>query len=99
MKELELIIEKGNQKQENMEANLKNLKDKEENEKVFVWRSARFDPDWAKKNLSLMEDFGPKLTKQYRLRVVFFLPHWDYNVHKIKTLEAINEISSDTSTL
>ena len=66
-------------------------------EKVSVWGSARFDPGWAKKNLGLMEDFNPKLTKHFRLKIVFFLPHWDYNVDKIKTLEAINEISSDTS--
>ena len=58
-------------------------------DKIFFWGSARFDPKWAKLNLSLMNKFRPNLNDNIKLKLVFFLPHWFYNVDEDKTMKLI----------
>merc|ERR1711991_158094 len=64
--------------------------------KIFSWGSARFDPKWAKLNRSIQEKFNPKLKKNI-IKVVFFLPHWSYNVDIPETIRSLKEIVADKS--
>tara|TARA_B100000989_G_scaffold299039_1_gene292353 strand:- start:1884 stop:3095 length:1212 start_codon:yes stop_codon:yes gene_type:complete len=62
-------------------------------ENLKVWGSARFDPLWSKLNLSLLKDFSPKIPNSNLLKVVFFLPHWSYNVNVNQCIKSIEKIS------
>ncbi|MBD3379366.1 MAG: hypothetical protein GF408_02775 [Candidatus Omnitrophica bacterium] len=48
--------------------------------KCHVWGSARFCPEWARTNLELCGDFSPAKDDSGRLKVVFMLSHWGYNI-------------------
>ncbi len=54
-----------------------------------VLGSARYYPDWQKIQESFYSAFEPKHDTAKRLKVVFMLPHWEYNVKRIKTLKLI----------
>jgi len=61
--------------------------------RIQAWGSVRFYPEWQQINLKLCGEFQPKKDVVNRLKVVFMLPHWNYNVHKQKTLKLLDEIS------
>ena len=61
--------------------------------KIQAWGSTRFYPEWQQTNLKLCGEFHPKKDVNERLKVVFMLPHWNYNVQKQKTLKLLDEIS------
>ena len=62
--------------------------------KVSAWGSLRFDPNWVHKNLSFypQESFPVIRENSNLLRIVFFLPHWRYNVDSDKTLNLLKAI-------
>lgn len=64
--------------------------------KTFAWGSARFYPKWAEKNLEICPPFFANKNDRDRIRVVFMLPHWDYNVNKNKSLDLIFELAAKT---
>ena len=67
--------------------------------KTFIWGSARFDPKWSKINLELMDAYKPKIIGNRILKIIFFMPHWSYNVNIDKTIECIKRILIDNSIL
>jgi len=62
-------------------------------EKVEVWGSARFYPPWSALNLKLCGDMKRNIPKNL-MKVVFFLPHWSYNVKVEKVITLLDKISS-----
>jgi hypothetical protein len=60
--------------------------------KTKAWGSLRFDLKWAKLNLSLAQKKYPKSIPENKLKIVFFLPHWSYNVSKTKCCSLIDKI-------
>lgn len=65
-----------------------------DSEKVFAWGSLRFDPPWVTENVKnfAVSDAPTKLDSPEKLGVVFFLPHWRYNVDETATLALIKLI-------
>jgi hypothetical protein len=65
-------------------------------EKVSAWGSLRFDPSWVNKNIGYYtQGLFPMISnKTNSFRIVFFLPHWRYNVDASKTLKLIKAILS-----
>ena len=62
-------------------------------EKVRAWGSLRFDPEWIRTNSRLYpDDNSPKTCETDELAVVFFLPHWRYNVDEDSCIELIQRI-------
>ena len=69
--------------------------------KVVTLGSLRFDPKWIATNIGLypkqtiLDDLG----KADHLKILFFLPHWRYNVDTSLTFELMNAIASIPRTL
>ena len=63
-------------------------------DKTQAWGSARFYPEWSKKNLELCGVFHPKKDDKGKLKVVFFLPHWAYNVLEEDVLALLGRTAS-----
>lgn len=62
--------------------------------KVHAWGSLRFDPEWVKTNTTLYNaEHSPKIKREQELAVVFFLPHWRYNVDESACIELIRRIA------
>lgn len=61
--------------------------------KINAWGSTRYFPEWQQINLKLCPKFKPTKSTADRLKVVFMLPHWNYNVFKQKTLNLLDELS------
>lgn len=61
-------------------------------QKCHVWGSTRFYPEWQKINLGLCNHFTPEKDDSGRVKVIFMLPHWDYNVDKKMCLELIEQL-------
>jgi len=61
--------------------------------RIQAWGSTRFYPEWQKMNLELCNQFLPQKDPGDRLRVVFMLPHWNYNVDKPATLSLLGRLS------
>jgi len=62
-------------------------------EKVVVLGSARFCEEWSKINYNLLSGVSP-LKRNDLFTVLFFLPHWDYNVHRNSCLSILTKISN-----
>jgi hypothetical protein len=62
--------------------------------KIQAWGSTRFSPEWQEINLSLCQKFEPEKEVGNRLKIVFMLPHWNYNVDKQKTLALLDKIAN-----
>jgi len=60
---------------------------------ISAWGSARFYPEWQKINLKLCEKFNAQLDVTNKVKVVFMLPHWNYNSKKIKSLQLLDALS------
>jgi len=63
------------------------------NEKLVVLGSARFCREWSEINQRLLLGNEKTRSKSKRYRVIFFLPHWDYNVHREKCIKLLEMIS------
>jgi hypothetical protein len=60
--------------------------------RTFVWGSARFYPPWAARNLNLCGRFTENQSSEGKLKLVFMIPQWIYNVHRGLTLELIEAL-------
>jgi len=63
-------------------------------EKTFAWGSVRFYPEWAKKNMEICPPFRASKNDKNKVKVVFMLPHWEYNVDKNRCIELILKLIS-----
>ena len=61
-------------------------------DKIIVLGSARFCKEWSDINLKLLLE-NLELEQTAGLTVVFFLPHWDYNVDRKKCIDLMRKIS------
>ena len=61
--------------------------------KVLIWGSTRFSPEWLKINYEIYQKFESKENSQDKIKIVFMLPHWIYNVNKEDTITLVNGIS------
>ena len=61
--------------------------------KVYSWGSLRYCPEWQKRHLEICGKFVSQKKTGDRLKVVFMLPHWNYNVSKEKTLNLIESLT------
>ena len=61
-------------------------------DKIIVLGSARFCKEWCDINLKLLLE-NSELEQTTGLIVVFFLPHWDYNVDREKCIDLLRKIS------
>ena len=61
-------------------------------EKLVVLGSARFCEEWSDINLNLLLE-NCALEKHRGFTVVFFLPHWDYNVNRDKCIDLLVKLS------
>jgi len=61
-------------------------------EKLVILGSARFCREWTEMNWALQLDQTKQETRS-KFVVLFFLPHWDYNVDRAKCLSLIELIS------
>ena len=57
-----------------------------------AWGSARFYPEWQKINLKICGKFIPQKDDGGKTKVIFMLPHWDYNVHRAKCMTLIERL-------
>jgi hypothetical protein len=60
-----------------------------------VLGSARFCPEWQRLNSALHEALRTSKDVGTRLKVVFVLPHWDYNVDLEKTIDFLVALSDE----
>ena len=75
--------------------------------KVHALGSARFYPDWVRLNLSILhssqnnnpinEKINDEIKSRNKLKVVFFLPHLNYNVNTRAMLNLISKLSDNKS--
>lgn len=63
--------------------------------KIAVLGSTRFCPEWQKINLDILPRFIPKKKDSEKLKVVFFVPHWTYNVFSEEVYRALLYLASD----
>ena len=66
-------------------------------DKVEVWGSTRFSPEWQEVNKHLYDSFVSEKNSENKVKIVFMMPHWIYNVDKEKTIELIRELSQNLS--
>lgn len=59
-----------------------------------VWGSARYCSEWAKINLEICPKFMANKSTEGKIKVVFMLPNWDYNVNISETISLINELAN-----
>ena len=58
-----------------------------------VWGSARYYPKWAKINLEICPKFNANKSTNGKIKIVFMLPHWEYNVDVSETLSLIDKLA------
>lgn len=63
--------------------------------KIAVLGSARFCTEWQKINLEILPRFITKKDDSVKLKVVFFVPHWTYNVFAEEVDRALVYLASD----
>lgn len=59
------------------------------------WGSPRFDPAWAALNLSICPPFVPQKECHGRVKVVFMVPHWEYNVDQDATRAMLRRLAAE----
>ena len=68
--------------------------------KVFALGSMRFSPAWIQRHLEICSPYnGFSNNVLPAIRIVFFVPHWHYNVDIKKTVGLIQEIGNEEGTL
>jgi len=60
--------------------------------KIRILGSARFCSEWTEINDKLMLRVCPKTENDQRFRVLFFLPHWDYQVERKSCISLLKKI-------
>lgn len=64
-----------------------------ERKKMAVLGAARYCKEWSRVNLKSCGEFAPKHDDDCKLKVVFFVPHWTYNVHEKLVMELLERLS------
>jgi glycosyltransferase involved in cell wall biosynthesis len=62
-------------------------------DKLIVLGSARFCEEWSSINQVLLRDYEQKQLLQDTFTILFFLPHWDYNVHRDQCINLLSSMS------
>lgn len=62
--------------------------------KVLALGSMRFDPTWILKNIDYYDNAIGIRNSTTDTKIVFFLPHWHYNVRKDSCLQLIDDMGS-----
>ena len=71
-----------------------------EPKKVLALGSMRFSPAWIQRHLEICSPYnGFSNNVLPAIRIVFFVPHWHYNVDIKKTVGLIQEIGNEEGTL
>ena len=60
-----------------------------------VLGSARYCKEWSEFNLSLLKKIDFKKCSRNQLKVLFFLPQWDYKVNYLESIKVIKKISNN----
>ena len=62
--------------------------------------SMRFHPAWVKKHLTFYRPYQNKKLERFtdRVKIVFFIPHWHYNVDYQKTINLISLLAESSLT-
>ena len=61
---------------------------------IVAWGSMRFSPSWIKHHLNFFDTYSKLMPLQDdAVKVVFFIPHWHYNVNVTATIDLIKEIA------
>jgi len=63
--------------------------------KIRILGSARFCSEWTEINDKLMLRVCPKTENDQRFRVLFFLPHWDYQVERESCISLLKKIKEE----
>ena len=63
-------------------------------EKLVVLGSPRFCKEWSTVNYRLLCSGNKQGMKRKGFTVLFFLPHWDYNVHRDKCIQLMKNIGN-----
>ena len=67
---------------------------------IVSWGSMRFHPNWIKHHQALCPTYaGLSAVSKTCLNIVFFIPHWHYNVDNEKTIELLVELSKKNEVL
>ena len=62
---------------------------------VRAWGSMRFTPSWVATHANFFPEYdGPKVKTNSVVNIVFFIPHWHYNVDTESTVHLINELAT-----
>ena len=68
--------------------------------KIVTWGSMRFHPRWIKHHQALCPIYkGFPTEPKSCLKIVFFIPHWHYNVEKQLTIELLVALSRNSNIL
>ena len=67
-------------------------------EKIIVLGSARFCEEWSSINQDLLRDHERDRMSNNEFTILFFLPHWDYNVHRDQCINVLLRIADLTDT-
>ena len=59
--------------------------------------NARYSKEWSEFNLSLLKKIDFKKCSRNQLKVLFFLPQWDYKVNYLESIKLIKKISSNSN--
>ena len=62
-------------------------------EKLVVLGSARFCEEWSSINQRLLYDDERDQLSNDAFSVLFFLPHWDYNVYRVECVNLLSKIA------
>ena len=60
--------------------------------RVNVWGSLRFCTEWQKINSELYDKFTTNKDSGNKIKIVIMMPHWNYNINKIKTIDLVKKI-------
>ena len=64
-------------------------------ETIVAWGSMRFSKTWIRRHTDFFSPYiGPTIGSNSPLRIVFFIPHWHYNVDVSNTMLLLREIAA-----
>ena len=79
------------------EQKLENIKYGMAEKKIVVLGSARFCKEWSVVNRSILSEQGDTGLRGLGFQVLFFLPHWDYNVNRDACVKLLRRIATRRS--
>ena len=64
---------------------------------INIIGSARYCKEWSEFNLSLLKKFTVKKCSRNQLKVLFFLPQWDYKANYLESIKVIKKIANNSN--